>query len=493
MQDLRVSSLRTWSGGGIKYLETLEFSLVRKLCKARNHLLEHYPANIKEVRFFVTLEKGFRFGRLFLYFGALFYWLIGNFFTRAPRILSKKRIHEDEPVVKTENIQGGFEYSDAYLKDNDARFVFHFIRAALDHGGAIANYVEALKSDYKKDKEIWVTRATDKESGKTFSIKSRLIINACGPFADQLNEVSKVKTEHHHLFSKGVHLIVNRLSPNPRVLTFFADDGRLFFVIPMGNKHCIGTTDTRVEKLPPFVTDEDRQFILSNINKRLNLMRPLTKKDIIAERCGVRPLVVEAKPATGRKKDTGDWTSLSRKHAIEADRAIRHISIFGGKLTDCLNVGEEIAELCEEMGISLPYRDIQWYGEPPEAVRKEFFHQARLMELDKLTARESSEPISSRLWRRYGASALRLLEEIRIDPSMAEVLIKGTEYLKCELHHVARREMIVKLEDFLRRRSKIALVESPSMIRRAPGLKEACKILFGKDADRRLKEYFTKH
>jgi glycerol-3-phosphate dehydrogenase len=167
-----------------------------------------------------------------------------------------------------------------------------------------------------------------------------------------------------------------------------------------------------------------------------------------------------------------------------------HISIFGGKLTDCLNVGNEISELVRSLGITLPYPRYKWYGEPPDTVRDEFFHQARLLRLDDYTALESSEPLSTRLWRRYGSEALGLLENIREDPRQAEVLIKGTEYLRCEVAQAARREMITRLEDFLRRRSKIALVVRKDDIRCSPGLAEACELLFGDQATAKLAEYF---
>jgi len=144
------------------------------------------------------------------------------------------------------------------------------------------------------------------------------------------------------------------------------------------------------------------------------------------------------------------------------------------------------------LGVSLPYPDARWYGEPPDQVRREFMHQATLMDLDGMTAKSSSEPLSRRLWRRYGAEALRLLEDIRRDPRMAEVLIEGAEYLRCEIEQAARREMIVKLDDFLRRRSKIALVLTKDDLERAPGLREACRVLFGEDADARFDEYFAR-
>jgi glycerol-3-phosphate dehydrogenase len=478
------SSNLVW--GGIKYLETFEFGLVSKLCASRNRLLRAYPSNVREARFFVTLERGFRKSRWLVYLGTWLYWLIGRCFTKIPRLLSVSDIAREEPVVQTENASGGFEYSDAYLIDNDARFVFKFVRAAINHGAIVANYVESLGAERASD-GLWTSKLRDQITGRELSVRARVVINACGPFVDSHNHMTGIATAHRHVFSRGVHLMVDRITQSRRVLTFFADDGRLFFVIPMGPKSCIGTTDTREEALPPRVHPEDRAFILANINKRLKLARPLTEQDVLAERCGVRPLVIRV--AQGEGKDR-DWTALSRKHEIEVDTARGHVSIFGGKLTDCLNVGEEVSAIVAGLGIALPYPQSRWYGEPPDEVRDDFFHQARLMHLDELTSAESSEPLSTRLWRRYGESALRLLEDIRADPSMAEVLIHGTEYIRGELYHAARREMITKLDDFLRRRSKIALIARKETIRQAPGLFEACRILFGAEAEAKFEEYF---
>ena len=118
---------------------------------------------------------------------------------------------------------------------------------------------------------------------ETGDVRARVLINAAGPFVDAHNALTKQSTRTRHAFSKGIHLIVDRLTPHKRVLTFFADDGRLFFVIPMGPCTCIGTTDTKVEDPHAFVTDDDRRFVLDNINKRLNLTAPLTRADVIAD------------------------------------------------------------------------------------------------------------------------------------------------------------------------------------------------------------------
>jgi glycerol-3-phosphate dehydrogenase len=465
-------------------MESYDFKLVRNLCLSRNHLIQNYPSRVQEIRFFTTIAKGFRYHPIFLWMGAWLYWFFGNCFTRTPRLLSKKQIQQEEKVVNVENSIGGFEYSDAYLHDNDSRFVFQFIRSAMDRGCIAANYVESQGA--KREGDVWISKTRDMIDGHEFEIKSNVLINAAGPFVDEHNQISDIKTEHHHVFSKGIHLIVNQITPHKRVLTFFADDGRLFFVIPMGMRTCIGTTDTRVDSPFTHVTEEDRQFVLDNINKRLNLEKPLTKDSIIAERWGVRPLVVKSQ-AEGK---TEDWLQLSRKHEVDIDRQRHHISIFGGKLTDCVNVGNEISDYVKEFGVALPYADYKWYGEPHPSVREEYLHQAKLMDLDSYTSPEASEKLTSRLWRRYDSEALHMLEEIREDPGQAEVLINETEYLRCEIQQAKRREMIVKLEDFLRRRSKIALVVRKEDIKNAPGLMEACEILFGEQAQEKIDEYF---
>lgn len=476
------SSNLVW--GGIKYMESYDFALVRELCKSRNHLIRSYPSTVQEIRFLTTISAGFRYHPRYLWAGAWLYWLMGSAFTRIPRFLTPTRLKARERLIDTRDCIGAVEYSDAYLYDNDARFVFNFVRSALDHAAVAANYIESLGA--RREGQEWVTRARDVIDGNTFEIRSRVLINAAGPFVDEHNRLTGQQTQHCHVYSKGVHLIVPQLTDQRRVLAFFADDGRLFFVIPMGRRTCIGTTDTRVESPEVGVSEADIRFVLDNINKRLTLERPLGPQDIIAIRCGVRPLAVKASQGDDR-----DFLQLSRRHAIDRDDSSAHISIFGGKLTDCLNVGEEVVDEVQRFGVTIPDPGYRWYGEPPDVVRDEFFHQARLMELDSLTPAGASEALSTRLWRRYGARALELLEAIREDPRQAEVLIEGTDYLRCEIHYAQRREMVTRLEDFLRRRSKIAQVLHAKEIRLSPGLMEICRILFGDSAEAKREEYLS--
>lgn len=477
------SSNLVW--GGIKYMESKDFGLVRKLCKSRNHLIKNYPSTVEEIRFLTTISKGFRHHPGYLYAGTWLYWLMGNGFTKIPRLFTPKGIKHAEPIINTDQAVGGFEYSDAILHDNDARFVFNFIRHAIDYGASVANYVESTGASFEDGR--WIIQARNVIDGNTFPIRAKVLVNAAGPWVDHHNKLTGQQTQHQHMYSKGIHLIVPQLTDSKRVLAFFADDGRLFFVIPMGNRTCIGTTDTHMENPEVDVTQEDVDFVLANINTRLTLEKPITTADIISTRCGVRPLAIKASQGSDR-----DFLQLSRKHVIDTNPQSAHISIFGGKLTDCLNVGDEITDEVRKLGVTVPFPDYKWYGEPPEEMKREFIQQAERMGLDKMTPPTSSEPLSKRLWRRYAAQALDMLEQIRQDPREAELLIEGTEYIRCELRQTHRSEMVTKLDDFLRRRAKVSLVVSHQALRQSEGLKEACRMLFGDQADERFNEYFER-
>ncbi|NNC91155.1 MAG: glycerol-3-phosphate dehydrogenase/oxidase [Acidimicrobiia bacterium] len=479
----QTSSNLVW--GGFKYLESYEFLLVRKLCVSRNRLIKAYPDNIKPIGFLATLDKTSPFPPWLAALGSLAYWAIGSFRTHRPRILGPKKIEAVEPIIDTTNARGGIEYYDAYLTDNDSRFVFGFVRSAIDVGAHAANYVELL--DAERTGTGWRANLRDLETGVELSCHARVIINAAGPFVDALNEDLGPQTDHRIVYSKGIHLVVPQITQNKRVLAFFDDTQRLFYVIPMGRRSVIGTTDTRVDTPYTRVTDEDRDFLLGQINARLDLDVPLTSADVIAERSGVRPLVVKR---GGSDQTEVDWTKLSRKHEIELDRPRQVITVFGGKLTDCLNVGEEVAEAVETLGVPLEEDTGTWYGEPAGATRAEFYRQARLMRLDDLRKKPDVEPLSDRLWRRYGRRAFQMLDAIRQDPSMGKDIMKHADYLRVELHLAARTEMVTKLEDFLRRRSKITQVIPDDAVRGSSGLREVAEILFQERADEKLIEYF---
>ena len=484
------SSNLVW--GGIKYLESGELPLVRKLCMSRNHLRDHYPTLVKEIRFLATVNKGFRWPAWLIFLGALFYWAIGSFRTQPPRFIRRKDIQLREPVIAPFDIVGGVEYSDCYLAEGDSRFVFSFIRAAVNNGATVANYVQALNSVRDTRSNLWLTELLDGVSGRRVKLKSKAIINACGAYVDEYNRRIGQQTPFRHVFSKGVHLIVPQLLNNKRILAFFASDGRLFFVIPLGNYTCIGTTDTPVEN-PAVATDsDDREFILENANRLLHLKQPLTCDDIIAERCGVRPLVVK-----GSKNTTGDWLKLSRKHRIYKNPEMAFISIYGGKITDCINVGNELIECCEQLKLVTSSHRQKWYGEPDDSVKQRFLQQAAAFtangqqKSDALVNRgKEDESVAERWWRRFGEQAFEVLEYAKQHPNAVEPIIPGLDYSVAEIALIGRNELIVNLDDFLRRRTNIAQTIRAEVLLSDSKIEKIAALLFGEaDAAQQVQRY----
>ena len=254
------SSNLVW--GGFKYLENYELPLVFGLCRSRNRLMKAYPDNIKEIGFLAALDETAPYPPWFAALGAAGYWMIGLFGTKPPKLFDAERIKVEEPAIDTTSVRGGIQYQDAYLIDNDSRFVFSFVRSAIEAGACVANYVELVSAERVEGR--WVARLRDVDSGEEFTTSARTIVNAAGPVVDEINRDWKLQTEHRIVYSKGIHLVVPRLTTNrhDRVLAFFDDTQRLFYVIPMGRRSVIGTTDTRIDT-PFTAVDNDARFVFS--------------------------------------------------------------------------------------------------------------------------------------------------------------------------------------------------------------------------------------
>ena len=465
------SSNLVW--GGFKYLQNYELPLVFKLCRSRNKLMNAYPTGIREIGFVATLDKTAPFPSWLAALGSFGYWAIGAFYTNRPHYYRPAALKRMEPVINTKGANAAIEYADAYLTDNDSRFVWNFIRSALDGGADAANYLDVDHLE-RREEGGWTVHLKDVTDGRSFTATASVVVNAAGPLVDGLNRDMAIKTKHRIVYSKGIHLVVPKLTDAEHVLAFFDDTQRLFYVIPMAHRSVIGTTDTRTDEPRSPVTDEDREFLLAQINARLDLTTPLTKDDIIAERSGVRPLVVKAGDDSHSEED---WTNLSRKHEIEIDRDDNVISIFGGKLTDCLNIGDEVIDAVSDLGIRVGPGSDDWYGEPSEAERISFYQRATEVGLNRPPEVERAETMAEVLWARHGLAANAVVEAIFTDPTMGQPVLAESDLLRGELALLAEREMIVTVEDLLRRRTKLSLVHRDEDLAADPGMAELMEAL----------------
>ena len=439
--------------GGIKYLQSYEFGLVFKLSRARARLMKNYPTRIVNMGFFAALGPNAPFGQVLGRFGTLFYWAIGLFSTPMPALFGKAKLKQVEPTVYAENVRGAVEYFDGVMPDNDSRFVWQFVSRARELGATVKNYHEV--NAIEKTRNGFEIGIKDLSAGEQFAVQAKVVVNAAGPFAKQSNELVGSTTKKDLVFSKGIHLVVRKLTSDNRVLTFWDEQGRIFYVIPMHDRSVIGTTDTRVLDPLEAVTDQDRQFVLRQINLSMTLDKPLTVDDIISERCGVRALVVD------RNKDNSksDWHKLSRKHSVETDpRGV--ISILGGKFTDCINVGEEIVHKVKKF-VPVSASANTWFGEDSPKEKASYEEAAAAL----LSQGSITTQVANQLWRRHGSKAMTILEKLKAQPESREIVFEGLAITFAELAAIAENEEVKTAEDLLRRRLPIAMARSNQEIK----------------------------
>lgn len=471
------SSNLVW--GGIKYLENSELFLVRQLCKARNQLFATYPHRVKEVRFTTLIEKADKFDPWQIYAGTWLYWLLGGEFTERPRRYLHHQLAEQFPELKGAKADEIIEYSDGHLPHNDARFVYRFIQDAREAGALCQNYLEVVAASYNPHRKLWQITVKDHLTERKAVIASRTLINCAGPFAERICQVVNVKNHHKHLFSKGVHLVVRRKVLAGKVVTFFAKDGRPFFVIPLGPYSCVGTTDTPVASPHAVATDEDRAFILDNINDRLFADDPIRPEEVVFTRCGVRPLAVELGQVHDGKED---WTQLSRKHILAAHDHERFIALYGGKLTDCLNVGDEMIDTVSDWLDQKPLARDHWIRGDNEEV------------FAVLKGRTEGLAVGAKeLFARYGDTALTVVEHCRSIPAGAEQIAEGLPYLWGEVAYMIAHEQVVTLEDLLRRRSLISHLLKPEQILASPWLPRLATMICPGNPEQAIAAYRERH
>ncbi len=459
------SSNMIW--GGFKYLESYDIGLVAGLCRSRNRLAAAYPTQILETRFMAVLEQGATFAPWFAALGANAYWGLGRFHTARPRHRNRSTIHRLEPAVATNGIRGGIEYSDYLLADNDSRFVSEMIIGAEKHGAVVANYAKLESAEFAAG--TWKLMIRDQVTDSVLESTAQVLVNTAGPEVPVLGSLTGTTTANRLVFSKGVHLTVPQVTDSGRILAFFDDAERLFYILPMGHRSVIGTTDTSVDDPDVAVSDADRAFLLDQVNQRLDLETPLDTADVISERCGVRALVV---PPGGSAKRR-DWTELSRRHAVEADKRRRVVSVLGGKLSDCLNVGAEVVEAVSDCGLQPMPPVARWFGEASKG--------ERVLALDRAARLDIDREVAALIWRRHGTRMDEVLDLVRGDEDLAQPMSILDPLSKAEVLVMGRHERIVRPGDLLRRRTMLSMLHRHGTVAADSGVRTAVQLLLGID------------
>ena len=331
--------------GGLRYLKNFEVELVANVARERAIIHHNAPHIVQPRKMLLPVydEQDASFTDFSAEIALQLYDQLGEVSDEwRYSLIPKEEVRKEAPGIKEEGLIKGGLYLD-YLND-DARLTISILKTAHQQGAKIANYVKAVGYLYDEENRINGVKVADKETGETFSIYARVVVNATGPWSDETRHMQKNRQESRMLPTKGVHFVVDH-SRLPVKRTIYTDTGlqdhRMLFIIPRNGKTYFGTTDTPYEGdlIDPKITKEDVTYLLEAINMRFPGAN-LTLADIETGWSGLRPLI--------QPEDAKDPSDISREHEIFISEE-GLVTIGGGKLTDYRLMAEDTLKTIESL------------------------------------------------------------------------------------------------------------------------------------------------
>jgi glycerol-3-phosphate dehydrogenase len=321
--------------GGLRYLKQFDFWLVKEVGTERAIVHKLAPHLVIPEKMILPLIDGGTYGSWLTSVGLKVYDILASVEGEDKRkMLTKKEALEKEPLLP-KNILNGAGYYAEYRTD-DARLTIEVLKTALDYSAKIINYTAAKEFIYE-DNRVVGAKVKDTLSGNEFNIKAKYVVNACGPWVDELRQINHSKIGKRLHLTKGVHLVVaHDKLPVKQSVYFDVPDGRMMFAIPRGKVTYFGTTDTNYQKDKNHVntTLVDAMYLISAVNNMFPEIN-LSLEDVQSSWAGLRPLIHEEGKSA---------SELSRKDEIfVSDTEL--ISIAGGKLTGYRKMAERIVDL----------------------------------------------------------------------------------------------------------------------------------------------------
>ncbi|GLI28013.1 FAD-dependent oxidoreductase [Agromyces rhizosphaerae] len=432
--------------GGIRYLEQLDFRLVREALIERGLLLQRLaPHLVKPVRFLYPLTRPV-FERLYVGAGMLLYDLFSYSGGRPPgvphhRHLSKRQVQKSMPSLARDALIGGITYYDAQV--DDARYVASLARTASFYGAHVASRVKVI-GFLKVGERVVGVRARDLQTDEEFEVRARQVVNATGVWTDDTQRMVGERGTFKVRASKGVHLVVPRDRFQSTMGLLLRTEKSVLFVIPWGRHWLVGTTDTdwNLDKAHPAATAADIDYLLERVNQVLAI--PLTRADVEGVFAGLRPLLA------GESDET---SKLSREHLV-AHTVPGLVVIAGGKWTTYRVMAKDaIDAAADALDGRVPAsttEDIPLLGaEGYRAAWNKRGKLARAFGVHKVRIEH--------LLNRYGTLTDELLDLIRDDPELVEPLPGADDYIGAEVVYAASHEGALHLDDVLARRTRISI------------------------------------
>jgi glycerol-3-phosphate dehydrogenase len=436
--------------GGVRYLEQGNISLVMEALEERGILRQNAPHLVSNLPFIVPNYDWWEMP--FYGLGLKLYNLLaGKYGFGESSILSRDETLRRLPTIRTDGLRGGVVYYDGQF--DDSRLLINLLQTAAAHGATLLNYVEVTGLTKASDGTVDGVVARDAEAGVELSARARVVVNACGPFADGVRRLADPTVDALMAPSQGIHLVFDRsfLPGASAIMVPHTKDGRVMFAIPWHGHTVVGTTDTPIAEpsLEPHATESEIGFILETA--ALYLHKPPTRDDALSVFAGIRPLV-----RSGNSRIT---SALSRDHTVHIDPS-GLLTTTGGKWTTYRHMAEDTVDRAAELsGLTAK----------PCVTKTLRIHGFR----------EGNEegPLTV-----YGSDATSIRELARHDPSLARPLDPSLPYTGAQVVWAAREEMARTLEDVLARRTRALFLNARAALRMAPVAASLLARELGRDA-----------
>jgi glycerol-3-phosphate dehydrogenase len=447
--------------GGLRYLATMEFRLVRESLKERRNLENIAPNLVYPMKMMVTTNNlKITNTKWIIKIGMILYDLLsydkGWTWDKSKRIplhktLSREKVIELEPNVKKEGLTGASVYYDC-ISIFPERLTLAFIKSAVEHGARVANYAGVEGFIYSNDKRIAGVTVRDAITGKKLNISGTLTVNCGGPWADIILGLAKKKVPGEQLRrSEGIHIITKKLV-NDHIVGTITKKGRHIFIVPWRGHSLIGTTDKEYIGRPDDyrVTGQSIRELLDEVNEAYGF-KPITFKDILHAYGGLRPLVED---------QTEDVYESSRKYEIydnKTDGLDGLITVEGGKYTTSRNLAEEVLKVISKKMKRKLKRTI---------TNKVFLHGCDIPDmpefLDRIVKenRDFKRETLETLGRYYGQEYKQVIEMARKNKSLAQTMNDDGEIL-AQVAYAVRNECAKTLNDILFRRTGLGTLGNP--------------------------------
>lgn len=433
--------------GGVRYLQQGDVSLVFEALKERGLMFKNAPHLVTNQSFIIPTYDFW--GGPFYTVGLKVYDLMAGKLGLGPSMhLSREEAIQALPTVEQEGLKGGVIYQDGQF--DDSRMAISLAQTCMDFGGSVLNYCKVTKLHKEGDLINGVT-AVDQETGEEFLLKTKVVINATGVFADEVIKMDEPEKKEMITPSQGIHLILDKsfLPGDFAIMVPHTSDGRVMFAVPWHNHVVVGTTDTLVEKksLEPVALEKEIDFVLETAGRYL--VKQPTRKDVLSVFAGLRPL---AKPEESEKKATKE---ISRSHKILISVS-GLITIIGGKWTTYRKMAEDTIEKAIMLA-GLPER---------ECITKHLPIHGFRMDIDPYT-----DPMAP-----YGIYKEEILNIAEEEENLAGFVSEKLHVYKAQIAWAVRKEMARTVEDVLARRIRALFLDARESIRMAP---EVAKIMAG--------------